>query len=288
MKIGITTFATDRALHPVELATAVEERGFDALYLPEHSHIPVSRKTVWPGSPPGKNIPLPDYYSHLHDQMVALSMAGAVTKRIELGTSVTLLPQHDPIWLAKQVATLDFLTNGRVVLGVGYGWNKEQGEGHGVAFNTRRARFEEHIAVMKSLWTDDEAAFTGEYVTLEPSWAHPKPVQTGGPPIVVGGMGPRTYDAIARCADGWMPITARGSVAERLAPLAEAFERHGRDPKTIKIVIAGAPVDAEKLSGLAAEGVDTALLTIWTEDPAEMMQKLDEFADVANLVKKTI
>ncbi len=280
MKIGITTFDTDRALHPVDLARAVEERGFDALYLPEHSHIPVSRKTVWPGSRPGKNDPLPDYYHHLHDQIVALSMAGAVTERIQLGTSVTLLPQHDPIWLAKQIASLDFLTGGRVVLGVGYGWNKEQGEGHGVAFKTRRDRFEEYLAVMKSLWTEEEARFDGKYVQLEPSWAHPKPAQKGGPPIIVGGMGPRTYDAIARCADGWMPITARGSVQERLAPLAEAFERHGRDPATIRIVIAGAPTDPEKLQNLAAEGVDTALLTIWTEDPDEMLKTLDEFAAV--------
>ena len=284
MKIGITTFDTDRALHPVDLAKAVEERGFDALYLPEHSHIPVSRKTVWPGSRPGKNDPLPDYYHHLHDQIVALSMAGAVTDRIELGTSVTLLPQHDPIWLAKQIASLDFLTGGRVVLGVGYGWNKEQGEGHGVAFNTRRDRFEEYLAVMKALWTEDEASFEGEFVKLEPSWAHPKPAQKGGPPIIVGGMGPRTYDAIARCADGWMPITARGSVADRLAPLREAFERHGRDPKSIQIVIAGAPTDPAKLQSLASEGVDTALLTIWTEDPDEMLKTLDELADIKDKV----
>ncbi len=280
MKIGITTFDTDRALHPVDLAKAVEERGFDALYLPEHSHIPVSRKTVWPGSRPGKNDPLPDYYRHLHDQIVALSMAGAVTERIQLGTSVTLLPQHDPIWLAKQIATLDFLTGGRVVLGVGYGWNVEQGESHGVDFKIRRDRFEEYLAVMKALWTEEEASFQGDYITLEPSWAYPKPAQKGGPPVVVGGMGPRTYDAIARCADGWMPITARGSIADRLAPLAEAFERHGRDPKSIQIVIAGAPTDPDKLKTLEAEGVDTALLTIWTEDPDEMLRTLDEFAAI--------
>lgn len=280
MKIGITTFDTDRALHPVDLAKAVEERGFDALYLPEHSHIPVSRKTVWPGSRPGKNDPLPDYYRHLHDQIVALSMAGAVTERIQLGTSVTLLPQHDPIWLAKQIATLDFLTGGRVVLGVGYGWNVEQGESHGVAFKTRRDRFEEYLTVMKALWTEEEASFRGDYITLEPSWAYPKPAQKGGPPVIVGGMGPRTYDAIARCADGWMPITARGAIADRLAPLAEAFERHGRDPKSIRIVIAGAPTDPDKLKSLAAEGVDTALLTIWTEDPDEMLKTLDTFAAI--------
>jgi len=280
MQIGITMMDTDRAIHPVELAQAVEARGFKSLYLPEHSHIPISRRTPWPGSPPGKDIPLPDYYQRLNDQIVALSMAGAITEKIELGTAVTLVPQHDPIWLAKQIATLDHLTDGRVVLGVGYGWNKEQGESHGVAFTTRRERFEEYLATMRALWSEDVAAFEGKFVNLEPSWAYPKPKQKGGPPIIVGGMGPKTFDAIARCADGWMPITARASLKSRIEPLRAAFERHGRDPESIKIVIAGAPTDADALRSLETEGVGRALLTVWSEDRDEILRTLDSFASL--------
>jgi probable F420-dependent oxidoreductase len=280
MRVGISIFDTDRAPPPTELARAVEERGFDSLFLPEHSHIPVSRRTPWPGSPPGKDVPLPDYYSRVHDQIVALSMAGAVTHRIELGTAVTLLPQHDPIWMAKQIATLDHLTGGRVVFGVGYGWNREQGEGHGVAFGTRRQRLEEHLATMRALWTEDEASFGGKFVELEPSWSYPKPAQPGGPPVIVGGLGPRTFDAIARCADGWMPITARSSVRDRIAPLREAFERQGRDPDSIQVVIAGATTDPDGLRSLQAEGVGRAFLNVWSEDRDEILKTLDSYARV--------
>ena len=280
MKLGISIFDTDRAIHPAEFARAVEDRGFDALYLPEHSHIPVSRKTPWPGSPPGKNLPLPDYYPRLNDQIVALSMAGAVTDRIELGTSVTLLPQHDPIWMAKQIATLDHLTNGRVVFGVGYGWNNEQGESHGVSFTSRRPRFEEYLATMRALWTENEATFIGEYVQLEPSWCYPKPSQPGGPPIIVGGTGPRTFDAIARCADGWMPITGRASILKPLAALREAFERHDRDPDSIQVVIAGATTDPDGLRNLESEGVGRAFLNIWSEDRDAILNTMDEYTVV--------
>ena len=151
----------------------VEARGLDSLFLPEHSHIPTSRRTTWPGSRPGQEDPLPDYYWHLHDQIVALSMAGAVTEQITLGTAVTLLPQHDPIWLAKQVASLDHLTNGRVALGIGYGWNVEQGESHGVAYTGRRRRTEECISIMRTLWNDEVSEYSGTTLSLKPSLAYP-------------------------------------------------------------------------------------------------------------------
>jgi probable F420-dependent oxidoreductase len=195
--IGITLFPTDRSIHPVELAREVEAREFESLFLPEHSHIPTSRRTPWPGARPGDE-ELPEYYRRMDDQIVALSMAAAVTERLVLGTAVTLVAQHDPIWLAKQVATLDTWSAGRVVLGVGFGWNAEQGEHHGVDHRTRRARTREHVAVMRALWTQDEASFHGEHVQLEPSWAWPKPAQPGGPPVLLGGgWGPKLFDAIA-------------------------------------------------------------------------------------------
>ena len=173
MKIGITTFATSHGVTPAELGKAAEERGFDSLFLPEHSHIPTSRRTTWPGSRPGKNDPLPDYYTRMYDQVVSLSMIAAVTESLQLGTSVTLIPQHDPVWLAKQVATLDALSGGRVILGAGFGWNVEQGESHGVIYRERRQRTEECIAAMRSLWRDEVASFSGEHINLEPSWAYP-------------------------------------------------------------------------------------------------------------------
>ena len=280
MKIGITTFATDRGMHPVELGKAVEERGFEALFLPEHSHIPTSRRTTWPGSRPGHEDPLPDYYSHMLDQVVSLSMIAAVTETLDLGTAVTLIPQHDPVWLAKQAATLDSLSGGRFILGAGFGWNVEQGNTHGVRFNQRRAQMEESIELMRRLWRDEVAEFKGDHVCLEPSWAWPKPAQSGGPPVIIGGMGPRTYDAIGRYGDGWMPITARSSILDRLKPVQEAFEKYDRDPADLKIVIAGATTDPAGLENLKSEGVDYALLTIWTEDRDEIFRTLDEYADL--------
>lgn len=281
MKIGITLFDTDRALPPVRLAQEIEARGFDSIFLPEHSHIPTSRQTRWPGARADHDDPLPEYYSHLHDQIVALSMAGAVTERILLGTAVTLVPQHDPIWLAKQLASLDHLTGGRVVLGVGYGWNVEQGESHGVAFRERRQRTEDCIAIMRTLWRDEVASHQGQQLSLQPSWAYPKPAQSSGPPVIIGGMGPRTYDAIARYGDGWMPITSRGSLAGRIEPLQQAFEKHGRNPASVRVFIMGAPEDAEKLASLAREGVEHACLTIWSEDHDEILHKLDTFQQLA-------
>ena len=279
MKIGISMFVTDRMISPIDLGKAIEGRGFDSIFLPEHSHIPGSRRTPWPGSRPGKDDPLPDYYSHMHDQIVSLSMIGATTNLI-LGTAVTLIPQHDPVWLAKQTATLDSLTGGRLVLGTGFGWNVEQGETHGVKFTSRRDQTEEAIEVMRRLWRDEVASFDGEHYTLEPSAAWPKPRQPGGPPILIGGMGLRTYDAIGRYADGWMPITGRSSITDRLEPLRTAFEKYDRDPDSIRVIIAGATTDPSGLANLREEGVEQALLTVWSEDSDEIYRTLDEYAAI--------
>ena len=278
--IGVTLMDTDRMMPPAELAREIEARGLESLFLAEHSHIPASRKTVWPGSPPGENIPLPDTYWHINDQIVALSMAAAVTEKIELGTSVTLVPQHDPIWLAKQIATLDHLSGGRVVLGVGFGWNEEQTASHGVEFKTRRARTEEAIGVMRALWTQEEASFDGEFFTLEPSWAYPKP-RRAIPIIMGGGWGPVLFDAITRYGDGWMPITARPTIADRVQPLRDRFEAAGRDPASVQIAITGAVEDPDGIITLGREGVQRVLLTVWSEERDEILATLDRFAAIA-------
>lgn len=285
VKIGITLFSTDRSMHPTELAREVESRGFESLFLPEHSHIPASRRTPWPGARPGDE-ELPEYYWRLNDQIVSLSMAAAVTERLVLGTAVTLVPQHDPIWLAKQVATLDSLSGGRVVLGVGFGWNREQAEHHGVPFARRRQLREEHLGVMRALWRDHDASYDGGLVSLAPSWAYPKPHRPGGPPVLLGGgWGPKLFDTIARCADGWMPISARHSLADRLAPLRERFAAAHRDPAQVTVTVAGATTDPAGLAALGREGVDRAVLTIWGEDRDQILRTLDAYADVKDAVR---
>lgn len=278
--IGITVFPTDRAMAPARLAREVEARGFESLFLPEHSHIPMSRDTPWPGAQPG-NEELPDCYWHINDQIVSLSMAAAVTTTLRLGTAVTLVPQHDPIWLAKQLATLDHLSGGRVVLGVGFAWNREQCEAHGLDFAQRREVTRDNVGIMRALWTQPDAGYEGATRSLAPSLAYPKPAQPGGPPILLGGgWGPKLFAHLCAWADGWMPISARPSIRKRLDLLHAAAVQQGRDPATISVTVMGAVEDSAGLASLGAEGVDRAVLTIWTEDDDEILRELDRFAAI--------
>jgi len=281
VKVGLTTFCLDRTIHPVRLAREAEARGFESLWYPEHSHIPASRTTPWPGSTDGA--PLPDDYWRMHDQFNALAMAGAVTTALRLGTSVTLIGQRDPIWTAKQIASLDHLTNGRVEVGVGFGWNREEQENHGYAWADRLAMVREKVLAMKALWTEDEAGFCGEHVHLAPSWALPKPVQRPHPRVHLGGgSGPKLFAAIAEWGDGWMPITARPSLAGRLAALRAATEAAGRDPATIVVSVFGATTYPSGLAKLAAEGVDRVVLTLPYEDADVVLPLLDEWAPLTD------
>jgi probable F420-dependent oxidoreductase len=280
MRVGITGFCLDDTLHPVALARAVEDRGFDSLWLPEHSHIPVSRESPWPGSLTGE--PLPDYYWRQQDQFVALAMAAAVTERLLLGTSITLVVQRDPIWLAKQVASLDHLSGGRVLLGVGYGWNREEAENHGADWANRRAIVRERVLAMKALWTEEVAGFDGEFVHVAPSLARPKPVQPGGPKIILGGgWGPKLFASIAEWGDGWMPISARATLAKRLDGLRAACDAVGRDFAEMEFTIMGATDDPDALEQLAAEGIHRAALTLWPAPPDEHLRQLDAWAPLA-------
>ena len=283
VRIGITLMSADTAIRPDELAREAEARGFESLWVPEHSNIPTSRESPWPGSLDGA--PLPDEYAHLHDAFVALSMAAAVTSTLRLGTSVLLLGQRDAIWTAKQISTLDHLSGGRCEIGVGIGWNREEMASHGYGFATRWDRTREAVEAMRALWRNDEASYSGSHVTVPPTWQWPKPAQPGGPRIHLGGgVGPRLLGNVARWADGWLPISARTSLADRLERLAAACAEEGRDPAEVQVSVFGATTDADGLTALFAEGVDRAVLTLPTADREVVLPLLDTWAATRDVV----
>jgi probable F420-dependent oxidoreductase len=274
VKLGLTIFATDRAMSPVDLAREAEARGFHSLYVPEHTHIPVSRRTP----PPTGEAELAEEYRRTLDPFVALGAAAAVTSRIRLGTGIALVAQHDPIALAKAVATLDHLSGGRLVLGVGYGWNVEEMEDHGVDPKRRRARVRETLLAMQALWSQEVAGFEGEFVRFEPSWQWPKPVQQPRPPILIGAAaGPTPFAHVAEFADGWIPIGGAG-LREALPALRAAFEARGRDPAALHVVPMGVLPTREKLDHYAAAGVTEAVLRLPSAPRDAVLPVLDAYA----------
>ena len=229
---GVLIFPTHYAISPAELAKAAEDRGFESLFFPEHTHIPASRKTPWPGG--GE---LPKQYWHSHDPLMGLAMAAQATSRILLGTGIALVTERDPILMAKQVATLDHLSGGRVLLGVGAGWNLEEMDNHGVDARHRWKILRERVLAMRRIWEDEEAEFHGEFVDFDPIWSFPKPIQIGGPKVLIGATSPWTWDRIAEYGDGWFPIyvdpnslEGRDQVdyAANIARLGDAWARAGR------------------------------------------------------------
>jgi probable F420-dependent oxidoreductase len=274
MQIGVTIFATDRSISPVEVAREAEARGFASLYVPEHTHIPVSRRTP----PPTGESELPDEYKRTLDPCVSLAAAAAVTTRIRLGTGIALVAQHDPIVFAKTLATLDRLCAGRLVLGIGYGWNADEMESHGVDVRRRRAIVREKMLAMQALWTQDVAEFHGEFVRFAPSWQWPKPVQQPRPPVLIGGApGPILFAHIAEYADGWIPIGGAG-IRAALPELRRACEARGRDPAALRIVPMGVLPDAGKLAHYASIGVTEAVLRLPSAARDEVMPRLDAYA----------
>ncbi len=257
MKFGITMFPTDLSIGPIELARACEERGFVSLYVPEHSHIPASRITPAPaGEPLGE-----EYYRSL-DPFVALTAAAAVTERLRIGTGIALVAQRDPIVTAKAVASLDLVSRGRFVFGIGFGWNVEELADHGVAFGDRRAVCQERVEAMKTIWTRDEAAYSGEHVEFPPTFSWPKPVQKPHPPILLGGGGgPKLFEAIAAYGDGWMPIGGAG-VRRALPQLHASMESAGRDPAELTIIPFGVMADAGKLDYYAGIGFEEVVFRV--------------------------
>jgi probable F420-dependent oxidoreductase len=274
MRVGLTAFLTDRTIGPAALAVAAEERGFSSLYVPEHTHLPVAE-----AEPPAlvEGVALEDYRRSL-DPLAALAAAAAVTSRIRLGTGVCLVAQHDPLVLAKQVATLDLLSGGRVVLGVGYGWNRREAADHGVEFPRRRAVAAEKLACMQALWSMEVAEFHGAHVDLGPCYSWPKPVQQPRVRTLIGaGAGARTFAEVARLADGWMPIGGAG-IADALPSLRRAMEQAGRDPDDAEVVAFGTVPTEGKLAHYRQIGVSEVALRVPSGPEPEVLRCLDDYA----------
>jgi probable F420-dependent oxidoreductase len=273
MKLGVTIHATDLAMSPVELAREAEARGFHSLFVPEHTHIPTSRRTP----PPTGDAELAEEYLRSLDPYVALAAAASVTSRIRLGTGVALVAQHDPIALAKEIATVDLLSGGRFVLGIGYGWNREEMENHGIDVKRRRERVRETMLAMQALWANEVAEYHGEFVRFEPSWQWPKPVQRPRPTVLLGGApGPTLFSHVAEYADGWLPIGGSG-LAEALPELRRAWEARGRDPSALQVVPFGVFPDAGKLGHYRSLGVSEAVLRVPSAPRDEVLPVLDAY-----------
>ncbi len=278
MKIGVMIFPTDKSIQPIELAKEVEARGFESLWFPEHSHIPVSRETPWGGRAGAP--PLPEQYWRSHDQFVAFAACAAVTTKLRLGTGITLVAQRDPLWLAKEVASLDMISGGRFELGIGYGWCVEEMRNHGLDYSKRREILRENILVMKELWTKDEASFDGEFVKLEKSWAWPKPVQRPHPPILMGGAaGPKTAQHVAEFCDGWMPIGGAYDLDGGLKAIHKACADIGRDPKTLTLgMFYAREVKPDMIKAHADKGAMRGILPLPSEGADTVLPLLDSYA----------
>jgi probable F420-dependent oxidoreductase len=276
MEVGLAHFLTDYGMQPVELARTVEERGFESLFLPEHTHIPVSRDTPYP-----QGGELPPEYSHTHDPFAALAAMAAVTERIKLGTGVCLIIQRDPIVTAKAAASIDRISDGRFLFGVGAGWNREEMENHGTDYRTRFTRMRESVEAIKAIWTEDEAEYHGKIVDFDPIWCWPKPVQDPHPPVLVGGVGEKVLDRVVGYGDEWIPnrVKSPEDLAPRIAELQRRADEAGREP--IPVTVFGAKPEARLLERLKDAGVTRSLFYLPAAAPDEVERALDSLAGVA-------
>jgi probable F420-dependent oxidoreductase len=281
MHFGVMMFATDYAIRPDDLAREAEARGFESLWLPEHTHIPVSRKTPYPGGGD-----LPKEYWHTHDLFVALTMAAAVTRTIKVASGICLLIQRDPIVAAKEVASLDALSNGRVLFGIGGGWNVEEMADHGTAFKTRWKLLRERVLAMKQIWTREEAEYHGEFVNFDKLWSWPKPVQAPHPPIYLGGHSPEVLRRVVDYCDGWLPIGARqDAVLAGIKNLRALAETTGRDPKTVAVTVFGAPADHSAIEQYRAAGVERVAFGLPPAGRDKVLPMLDRYAEFARSLR---
>jgi probable F420-dependent oxidoreductase len=268
MRFGVAVFPTDYAAHPATIARLVEERGFESLHFPEHTHIPVSRTTPYPGG--GE---LPDIYSHTYDPFVALGAAAMATEQLLLATGICLVIERDPIVTAKEVASIDRISGGRFLFGVGAGWNVEEMANHGTDARRRFSLMRERIEAMKAIWTHDEAEYHGKRVDFDPIWSWPKPIQKPHPPILVGGNGEKVLERVVAFGDEWMPNRTRG-LRERIKQLEALADQAGRAP--IPVTLSGARPDPELIERGADAGVHRCTFYIQPTHEAEIERQLDE------------
>ncbi|HKV54090.1 MAG TPA: LLM class F420-dependent oxidoreductase [Candidatus Binataceae bacterium] len=274
MKYGVAIFPADFAIRPDQVALAAEQRGFESIFFPEHTHIPTSRRSPYP-----RGGDLPAEYSHTLDPFVAMTMAAAVTKQIKLATGICLVIERDPIVLAKEVASVDLASGGRVIFGIGGGWNSEEMENHGTVFKSRWKLLRERIEAMKAIWSGEQASYHGELVNFDPIWCWPKPVQKPHPPILLGSHGPRALQRVVRYCDGWLPNCGRGGdLPAQIAELRRCAEQAGRDPKSISITAFAAPADPRAIEQFEAVGVERSVFFLPPEGADKVMPVLDRFA----------
>lgn len=284
MEFGICMFATDYSMQAADLAVAVEERGFDALFIPDHTHIPASRDSEFRI---GGDLP-PDY-SHNVDMFLALTAAAAVTKRIRLGAGVCLVAERDPIIMAKEVASLDHISGGRVDFGIGGGWNQEEFANHGMPWNRRWKIVRERIEAMQAIWTQDEASYDGEFVKFDSIWSWPKPVQKPYPPIFVGGDAPGTFKRVLRYGDGWIPMLAEQNNSfdlktERMAELAGLAKDSGHAPYPITTF--GTPRDPDAIAALTKAGVTRCIFGLKAAPAEDVLPRLDKIAGFIETLRR--
>ena len=282
MDFGAMMFCTDFSIRPDDLAKLLEDRGFESMWVPEHSHIPADRRSPWPGG-----AELPQEYWHTFDPFVALTAAAAATTTLKVGTGICLVIERDPIMMAKEVASVDRLSNGRFIFGIGGGWNREEMANHGTRSRSRWRLLRERILAMKEIWTREEAEFHGEFVNFDKMWAYPKPVQRPHPPILMGGDGPTTFDRVVEYCDGWMPISGRpqsggASLQEKIAMLRRQAEEAGRDPASINITTFrgpdGPPPEPDAIRRLEEAGVDRVIFGLPSAERDTVLPIIDQCA----------
>ena len=274
MRLGISTFPTQASIQPAALGRALEERGFESLFVSEHTHIPVGLN-VTPG---GREIP--EEFAHTYDPFVSLAAAAASTERLLLGTAVCLVTERDPIHTAKEVATLDRVSGGRFLFGVGGGWNRGELANHGTEFASRWRLLRERLLAMKEIWTHETAEFHGEFVDFDPMWQWPKPVQEPHPPVIMGGSAEKSIARAVEYCDGWMPIADRGDVplADLVGKLQAAAGEAGRD--RIPVTLYGAAPKPDRLEVYAQAGVDRCLLALPPGGADDTLRRLDRYSEL--------
>jgi len=282
MDFGAMMFCTDFSIRPDDLAKLLEDRGFESMWVPEHSHIPADRRSPWPGG-----AELPQEYWHTYDPFVALTAAAAATTTLKVGTGICLVIERDPIMMAKEVASVDRLSNGRFIFGIGGGWNREEMANHGTKSRSRWRLLRERILAMKEIWTQEEAEFHGEFVNFDKMWAYPKPMQRPHPPILMGGDGTTTFDRVVEYCDGWMPISGRPqsggpSLQEKIAMLRRQAEEAGRDPASINITTFrgpdGSQPEPDAIRRLEEAGVDRVIFGLPSAERDTVLPIIDQCA----------